>query len=82
MVHTFPFRPMLIMIFKDGGGTWLFSARDAGYISGRTAVNSYVSTPIMWGDRSVSMVIQTTHRSTVQIVLLKSIFLRLFCMCR
>ena len=55
VVHTFPFRPMLIMIFKDGGGTWLFSARDAGYISGRTAVNSYVSTPIMWGDRSVSI---------------------------
>ena len=55
VVHTFPYRPMAVMIFSNGGGTWLFSALGAGYISGRATINSYVSTPITWNDRSISI---------------------------
>lgn len=55
VVHTFPYRPMAVMILTTLGGTWLFSARGCGTISGRGAVNSYMETSAAWGDRTLSI---------------------------
>ena len=55
VVHTFPYRPMAVMILTTHGGTWLFSARGSNYLSGRAAVNTYVNTSITWGDRTLSV---------------------------
>lgn len=55
VTHTFPHRPMFIMILSNAGGTWVFSARGTKTISGRMGVNTYVETPITWGDKSVTI---------------------------
>ena len=55
VTHTFPYKPMFLVILTDGGGTWLFSARGASSISGRLSINTYTSQNIVWNDRSVSI---------------------------
>ena len=55
VVHEFPNRPMAVMLLTSSGGTWVFGARGAGTISGRSAINSYVEAPITWGNRSVTI---------------------------
>ena len=55
VVHTFPYRPMAVMIFGSTGGTWVFSVRGAATISGHSAVNTYLATAITWDTRSVSI---------------------------
>ncbi len=56
ITHTFPHRPMFLMILiANGGGTWIYGARGCTYISGHYSINSYLSTPITWGDWSVTI---------------------------
>ena len=55
VTHTFPYKPMFLVILTDGGGTWVFSARGTSSISGRLSINTYTSQNIVWNDRSVSI---------------------------
>lgn len=55
ITHTFPHRPMFVAILRGSGDTWVFGARGLSTISGHSAINSYVSTPITWGGRSITI---------------------------
>ena len=55
ITHTFPHRPMFIMILAKGGGTWVFSSRETSILSGRISVNTYIETPVAWGDKSITV---------------------------
>lgn len=55
VTHTFPHRPIFAAILRSGGDTWVFGARGLSTISGHSAINSYVSTPITWGERSITI---------------------------
>lgn len=55
VVHTFPYRPMFIMILSVSGGTWVYSARGCSVISGHLFINTYVNRNIAWEDRSVAI---------------------------
>lgn len=55
ITHTFPHRPMFVAILRDGGDTWVFGARGISTVSGHSAINSYVSTPVSWGDNAITV---------------------------
>lgn len=55
ITHTFPHRPMFIMILAKGGGTWVFSSRETSILSGRISINTYIETPVTWGDKSITV---------------------------
>lgn len=55
ITHTFPHRPMFVAILRGGGDTWVFGARGLSTISGHSAINSYVTASVTWGERSITI---------------------------
>ncbi len=55
VVHTFPYRPMAVMILRADGGTWVFGARGGDCVSGRASINNYLNTDATWSDRTLSI---------------------------
>lgn len=55
MVHTFPYRPMAVIIMNSSGSTRMFSIRGVEQIVGLTSGAIDVDTGIAWAERSISI---------------------------
>ena len=55
VVHTFPYRPMAVIIMNSSGSTRMFSIRGAEQIVGLTSGAIDVDTGIAWAERSISI---------------------------
>ena len=55
MVHTFPYRPMAVIIMNSSGSTRMFSIRGAEQIVGLTSGAIDVDTGITWAERSIAI---------------------------
>ena len=55
VVHTFPYRPMAVIIMNSSGSTRMFSIRGAEQIVGLTSGAIDVDTGIAWAESSISI---------------------------